>query len=71
MKRNDFIRNTIMGLAASMLPKILQPVLPEIVEDIYDGAHINWWMLYDEFAKREQVSGRSFWWVEYGATRPR
>lgn len=39
MNRKDFIRNTIMGLAASMLPRILQPTIPEVLEEkyVFDG----------------------------------
>jgi len=37
MKRGDFIRNTIFGLAASMLPEVLRPSLPNIVEVIEEA----------------------------------
>lgn len=36
MKRGDFIRNVILGLAASMLPKILRPMEPAVETMRYD-----------------------------------
>lgn len=33
MKRRNFLRNVILGIAASLLPKILQPLVPEVTEE--------------------------------------
>jgi hypothetical protein len=40
MKRKDFIRNTLLGLAACMLPKLLQPLTPEVSEEEVVGIPI-------------------------------
>lgn len=33
MKRKDFLRNVFMGIAISLVPKSLQPFIPEVVEE--------------------------------------
>lgn len=33
MKRRNFLKDCLMGLAISLVPKILQPSLPELLED--------------------------------------
>jgi len=33
MNRNTFLRNIVLGIAATILPKILQPTLPEVCEE--------------------------------------
>lgn len=35
MKRRNFLRNIVLGIAASLLPKVLQPINGEL-EDEYD-----------------------------------
>lgn len=34
MKRRSFLRDCLLGIAASLVPRLLQPVIPELVTDI-------------------------------------
>lgn len=34
--RKSFLRDCLLGLAATLVPKILQPVLPEVVEEMVE-----------------------------------
>ena len=36
-KRRDFLRNIALGIAATLLPRILQPVSSEIVEETIEA----------------------------------
>lgn len=33
MKRRSFLKDCLLGMAFALVPKILQPVLPEVVEE--------------------------------------
>jgi len=37
MKRRNFLRDMALGIAATLLPRILQPVSSEIVEEITEA----------------------------------
>jgi hypothetical protein len=43
MNRKLFLRNAMMAIAVSLVPKILQPVVPELV----GGGTISWKPKYD------------------------
>lgn len=46
MKRKQFLRDIALGIAATILPRILQPAVPEVMsdEDIYDSLSISYIM---------------------------
>ena len=35
MNRKSFLRNAMMAVAVSLVPKILQPFIPEVVDESY------------------------------------
>ena len=41
MNRRTAIRNSLMALAVSLVPKILQPTNGDMEEDIYDGERLS------------------------------
>lgn len=47
MKRRNFIRDCLMGLAISLVPKILQPILPEVLEEEMVEARISYFHYYN------------------------
>jgi hypothetical protein len=42
MKRRNFLNNVVLGIAASLLPKILQPLEPEVVEEMVKVPYHTW-----------------------------
>lgn len=37
MKRRSFLKDCLLGMAFALVPKILQPVLPEVIEVSSEG----------------------------------
>ena len=44
MKRNDFLKNALMAIAISLVPKILQPLLPEVTDEMIQ-IPVNTWVV--------------------------
>lgn len=59
MNRRDVIKNSLMALAVSFLPKVLQPSVPEVAPAqhepslfILKGRYGNVYMVHKDFAER-------------------
>lgn len=63
MKRKEFLKNALMAIAVSLLPKILHPCVPEVVEENMVEVPVDFvvnWNYYPSSEKYEAVSNKIF-----------
>lgn len=58
MKRKEFLKNALMAIAISLLPKVLHPSVPEVEEEAMVNVPVEFivnWKFYSETKKFEKT----------------
>ena len=60
MNRKNFLRNAMMALAVSLVPKILQPMLPDIQEEEMVDVEVERYIVgYDPYSREYNFTGKT------------